>query len=110
LTAKFEHEVGGTAVYCSFALHPFVTGFLIFWVGFVVLIGGAVGVQSLQELSHPSPPDNVWMGILIPFFMVLFAAVLTCVGWSLSSSDKDFLIGLISRAIEARPDRIQLEA
>jgi len=107
LTARLEEEAGGAVVYCSFALSPFVIGFLIFWVGFM---GGSVAIASLSELSRPSPSEGAWMGVFAPVFMLVFMGVLTGASWWFSSNDKDFLIGIVSRTIEVKPDCIQLES
>jgi len=109
LTARIEEEAGGAVVYCSFALSPFVIGFLIFWVGSVIFMGSSVAIASLSELSRPSPSGGAWMGVFAPVIMLVFAGILTCAGWWFSSNDKDFLIGMVSRTIEVKPDCIELE-
>jgi hypothetical protein len=108
LTARLEEEAGGAVVYCSFALSTFVIGFLIFWVATVIFMGGSVAIASLSELSRPS--EGAWMGVFAPVFMLVFMGVLTAAGWWFSSNDKDFLIGMVSRTIEVKPDCIQLES
>ncbi len=50
------------------------------------------------------------MGVFAPVFMLVFMGVLTAAGWWFSSNDKDFLIGMVSRTIEVKPDCIQLES
>jgi hypothetical protein len=110
LTARLEEEAGGAVVYCSFAFSPFVIGFLIFWVGTVIFMGGSVAIASLSELSRPSPPEGAWMGVFASVFMLVFMGLLTGAGWWFSSNDKDFLIGMVSRTIEVKPDCIQLES
>ena len=109
LTARFVHEAGGVAAYCSFGLHPLVFAFMVFWFSGAILLGGSLALVCLHRIATHSAQNGDWLGVAIPCLMLAFGAALTGGGWWFSSGDKELLLGSVRRAIEAVPETIKLE-
>lgn len=108
ITVRLVLEGGETILRCSFALNPFVKGFLIVWIGLFLLIGGEVVLGSIGQLRNTNAPEGAWLGLAIPPLMITFALALAGIGWSISASDKDFLVGLVRHATKSDVGAVRL--
>jgi len=102
LSGTFVEEDGQTRLQCSVGLHPFVRRFLEYWIGAVLLAGGFVLVKTIRLfLIDPSAP-NLWLGIVVPLFMLGFGVILLTLGDYFSGDEAGFLVEFVERTIDAR--------
>ncbi len=100
LTAQGRH----TALRCRFSMHPFVLIFMIVWFsGLLVGVGGANLILSLANLKAGRPMLDP--GALIPLLMMIFGIGLVVAGRTLARDERQFLIDLLCRLLEAQPAR-----
>jgi hypothetical protein len=98
LTGTLESEGTGTAIHGTFAMHPFVQGFLMIWCTGVVLIGGAAVIQApFQSSDTPFP----WLFLPILGGMLVFANLLKRFGRYLSRNEPAFLAGFLRNTLDA---------
>lgn len=102
MTATLESQPDGTVIYCRFGMHPFVIGFMIFWICFVLSIGGLGAIESMHDLNSRNPPADAWIGVFLPPGMILFAVLLMSIGWLVSSGDQEFLMNFVRRTVNAQ--------
>jgi hypothetical protein len=82
-------------------MHPFVRVFFVFWFGVVLLGGGAISVKTIAtSLGNGSLPENLWLGVAIPFRMLAFAVALVTFGKYLSRDEPGFLIAFVRRILD----------
>ena len=98
LSGKFVDDQQGTRLHCRVGLHPFVTAFLIVWIG-GVLIGCVAMIASLVSGAIPA---NRWPQAAIPFLMLAGGVALLKVGQFLSRDEADFLVDFLRRTLDAR--------
>ena len=85
---SMEDDQGGTRIHCRFGMHPFVTGFMTFWLGGVSLIGlttWAIGKGNA--------------GIIV---FLLAGAGIFLLGRAFGGNDKEFLTKYLQNLLEAR--------
>lgn len=110
LTARLSSDGDGTLIKCSFAMNPSVTGFLVFWVSGIVLVGGVLFIQTLGGFATLIPPGGARAGLYFLPLSVLLGPGIAAMGWWLSAGDKDFLLRLVRRAVDREPPVFQFEA
>jgi len=87
--ASMVDDRGGTRIRCRFGLHPFVAGFMIFWLAGVSLIG-------LTMLLSGKGNAGI---VLFP----LFGAGILLLGRAIASNEEEFLTNYLQNLLEARP-------
>jgi hypothetical protein len=103
---EFQPEAGGTRIEVRFRLAAFVQMFMCFWLGGVVLIGGAVFVSSLFDYltGGHKMTDDAWTGLIVPPALLLFGIVLLGFGRMLGRDDETFILEHIQNILSARID------
>ncbi|MGA8452257.1 MAG: hypothetical protein WB707_18660, partial [Candidatus Acidiferrales bacterium] len=78
----FHWETGGTRIEGHFDVATWVKFFMRFWLGFVAVVGGAMFVLSLLNMTSGSHfiTGDLWVGIIVPPALLLFGLVLPRVG------------------------------
>ena len=104
ISARFEADGDGTRITCRFVLHPFVLAFLAIWFAFLALLGVPMVIASAAALLSSNPPENTWIGVLVPCGMLVFGVALVGGGWLMSSSDKRFLLNFVQKRVQAKTD------
>jgi hypothetical protein len=87
-----------------------LAAFLVFWISGVVLVGGVLFIQTLGGFATSMPPGEPRAGLLFLPLSILLGPGIATIGWSLSAGDKDFLLRLVSRAVDLEPPEFQFEA
>ncbi len=103
LSGHFVEEDGRTRLRCSTGLHPYVRVFLEYWIGGVLIIGGAVFFRAIRTPlnDHGSAPADLWLGIVVPLVLAGFGVIFLVFGENWSSDEPRFLIEFVERTIEA---------
>ncbi|MGA7637978.1 MAG: hypothetical protein WA690_02410 [Candidatus Acidiferrales bacterium] len=75
-----------------------------FWLGFVAVVGGAMFVLSLLNMTSGSHfiTGDLWVGIIVPPALLLFGLVLPRVGRAFGKWDERFLLEFVQRTLAAR--------
>lgn len=89
LKGSMVDEQGGTRIHCRFGLHPFVAGFMIFWLALALLMGLMMLVSGKGDIGI----------VLFP----LFGGGILLLGRAMASSEKEFLTKYVQDLLEARP-------
>lgn len=92
-----EPEGAGSRVVCHIGAPWFSRGFLIFWMGGIILISGGTTLSSLSSGQYLDPA--------MLFGMLLFGGLLVVFGRWLARGDKPFLVDLVVRTVEGRVER-----
>ena len=91
------------------AMHPFVRAFMFIWFGGVILIGGTMFVATVWTMlfSADGPRQNLWMGAVIPPFMLAFGFGLVRFGRYLARDETRFLTDFLIQTLDAHAhDRV----
>lgn len=103
---ELQPEAGGTRIEGRFQMADWVQFFMWFWLGGVVLIGGAMFVACVSDVmagSHLVTGD-AWIGIIVPPSMLLFGIVLPRFGRMLGRGDEAFILDHLQNTLSARID------
>jgi hypothetical protein len=100
LKLEFGSIAQGTSIGCKFGLHPTVAMVLAIFIGFACIGGVTELVQAIGKLSSPTPPDGVWVGVIIPPLMIIFGPALAAGGWWWASGDKSILLRFVSTTLQ----------
>jgi|SRR5215831_488464 len=103
---KLQPEASGTRIEGRFDLADWVRFFMWFWLGGVVLIGGAVFVSSLFDYmaGGHKMTDDARIGLIVPPAMLLFGIALPRFGRLLGRDDETFILGHLQNTLSARID------
>jgi hypothetical protein len=103
---EIQSDPAGTRIEGYFDLADRVRLFMWFWLGGVVLIGGAIFVASVSDVmagSHLVTGD-AWTGLIVPPAMLLFGIVLPRFGRLLGRDDETFILEYLQNTLSARID------
>ena len=108
---ELQPEPGGTRIEGRFDLAEWARFFMWFWLGAVILIGGAVFVSSLSDVMTGSHrmTGNVWVGVIVPPAMVLFGIALPRFGRLLGRGEETFILEFLQNTLAARIDELALK-
>jgi hypothetical protein len=103
LAARLRAEAGGTVISGGVAMHPFVRAFMFIWFGGVILIGGTMFVGAVWTMlsSADGQRQHVWMGVVIPPFMLAFGLGLVRFGRYLARDETRFLTDFLIQTLNA---------
>ncbi|MDP3659755.1 hypothetical protein [Phenylobacterium sp.] len=103
LRVTLEDAAPGTRMQCRSGAHPAALVFITLWLGIVTVIGGAVFLAALVDLTGAAqseiPPA---IGLLAPPGFLLFGITLVAVGRSMARGEADFLIDFVAQQTKAR--------
>lgn len=103
---EIQSDPAGTRIEGRFDLADSVRLFMWFWLGGVVLIGGAMFVACLSDViagSHLVTGD-ARVGLIVPPAMLLFGIVLTRFGRLLGRGDETFILDHLKNTLSAQID------
>lgn len=98
-----DPQGSGSRVTVTMAMHKFVQVFMCFWLFMV----GAIGIPlAIAALNHKlQPPQNDWMGAVIPLVMLVFGLSLPHFGfWGEAKKAENFLTETLQAQLELPPD------
>jgi len=103
---ELQPEASGTRIEGRFDLADWVRLFMWFWLGGVVLIGGAIFVATLSEIIAGSQLEtgDAAVSLIVPPAMLLFGIVLPRLGRLLGRSDETFILDHLQNTLSARID------
>lgn len=96
-------EQGGTIVFGTFGMHPFVRVFMFVWFGIVAFVGASlffVGLQGLLTGSRDHGQNT--MSILVPVVMLGFGYALIRFGRHLSRGEEQFLTDFVLKTLDGQ--------
>jgi hypothetical protein len=99
-----QSSPGGTRIEGRFDLSTSVRGFMWFWLGGVVLMGGTIFVLSLLDVLTGSRhiTGDVRVGLIVPPAMLLFGIALPRFGRLLGRSEETHLLEHLQTVLNAR--------
>ncbi len=97
LRFEVEPEGSGSRIACHIGASWFSRGFLIFWMGGIILSSGRATLSSLSSGQYLVPA--VLSG------MLLFGGLLVVFGRWLARGDKPFLVDLVVGTVDGRVER-----
>jgi hypothetical protein len=89
----------GARIEGHFGMDPWVKGFMIFWLCFVIFPGVAVLITTL---SHPIQPRD-FPALIIPPAMIIFGIALPKFGQWLGRSEESYLREFLETTLAAQP-------
>jgi len=104
LRGTFEEETRRTRLHCRLSVHPLVRVFMLVWLAGVLAGGCVLGFHAVAPLIHGTtaraglPIAN----IAAPALMFVFGIVLAKVGRNAARDQQDYLIGFLTRRLDAR--------
>jgi len=103
---EIQSEPAGTRIEGRFDLADWVRLFMWFWLGGVVLIGGAIFVATLSDVIAGSQLEtgDAAVSLIVPPSMLLFGIVLPRVGRLLGRGDEAFILDYLQNILSARID------
>jgi hypothetical protein len=97
-------ETGGTRIEGHFDVAAWVKFFMRIWLGVVAVVGGAIFVLSLLDITGGSHfmTGDLWVGIIVPPAMLLFGFMLPRLGRAFGKRDERFLLDYVQQTLAAR--------
>ena len=99
--SRITPEVGGSRIAIRFGISPFVMVFMTFWWTGLLLIGGAILIQTSVALVKGHTQVVQWMGIVIPILMAAFGVGIFIFGRWLGRNERAFLIEFVRTVLKA---------
>jgi hypothetical protein len=101
---EIQSDPAGTRIEGRFDLADSVRLFMWFWLGGVVLIGGAIFMVCLSDVAAGSHlvSGDARVGLIVPPSMLLFGIVLPRVGRLLGRGDEAFILDHLQNILSAR--------
>jgi hypothetical protein len=103
---RFEPEAGGTRIEGYFDSPRGARYFIRIWLALAVLIGSPIFVRTVIDVvtgSHHMSGDK-WVGLVVPFVLVLGGTVLPKFGRRLGRSNERFILEQVQTMLGARLD------
>ena len=102
LNASFGPDPQGTRITGSFGMHPVVIPFMTVWFGMVTL-GLVFSLVNLFSHYWGDATRNVeWMGIVIPWFLLLVGFLLITTGRCFARGEDRYLKSFLIELLDAR--------
>lgn len=100
-------EQGGARVEGCFAAPRWARYFMRFWIAFALICGVPVFVSSLRELLRGDPKGDLWVGLVVPPFLVFVGTVLPMLTQRFGRGDRRRMIEFIQQVGAAKIDDIE---
>ncbi len=100
---RFAPELGGTRIEGYFDYPRWARYFMRIWLGFAVLVGTPIFVETLRGvITNSDYTSDKRVGLIVPPALVLFGTVLPKFGRLLGKSDERFMLKHIQNTFAAR--------
>lgn len=105
--ATFLPGPGGTRIEGRFNLPTGTKWFNRIWLGFVVLFGVPLFLQTLLGVMEGTIPlkGGAWAGLLLPPALLLYGILLPRLGNRLSAKDEEVILEFLEKKLHARVEK-----